>query len=179
MIYLSVVILSIGLGGYLLFIKGRSLEFQAGGLQQAIYQDNIAHKQRIVLHWQKQKFELVPLETELKQIIKQFMPFEALPNLLENLSKLGRSSGLEVLSFVPERLKTHQFYKELFISMRVRGHYEQLQDFLEQLLGLKGKLKLLAFTMSSSQTSDALTNTLEMSLKAKIFSYRDFESHHA
>ena len=70
---------------------------------------------------------------ELFQQTATLLPKEKeIPNLLTNISSLGRGSGLDFISFKPGKDVPRDFYSEIPISIKVKGPYHNMGVFLDQ-----------------------------------------------
>jgi type IV pilus assembly protein PilO len=81
----------------------------------------------------------VKLQAELNATEALFQETAALlpkekeiPDLLTNISALGRGSGLDFLTFKPGKDIPKDFYSEIPISIKVRGPYHNMGIFLDQ-----------------------------------------------
>ncbi len=76
----------------------------------------------------KQRFEdistLLPREKEI-------------PQLLKDISSLGRTAGLDFNTFKPEKEEPKDFYQEIPITINVRGPYHNMGYFFDQVSKLK------------------------------------------
>lgn len=57
---------------------------------------------------------------------------QEIPDLLRNISDLGKQSGLDFLTFVPGIEITKDFYAEIPIDIKIRGPYHNLGLFLDK-----------------------------------------------
>ncbi len=75
------------------------------------------------------KREYRHLERALQEAMAQLPDKKEIPALLENISNLGRESGLEVALFKPGREKKKDFYAEVPVDIKVLGSYPNLVGF--------------------------------------------------
>ncbi|MFQ5355860.1 MAG: type 4a pilus biogenesis protein PilO [Mariprofundaceae bacterium] len=108
--------------------------------------DEIDQEQRNVLHQQqilernkvlardlpRKKEEFARLEKELKVALNMLPRASQIPDLLENVSRAGKDSGLEFSVFKPLAEVPKQFYAEVPVDLRVTGSYRQLLTFLSR-----------------------------------------------
>lgn len=57
---------------------------------------------------------------------------QEIPDLLRNISDLGKQSGLDFLSFIPGVEMPKDFYAEIPIDIKIRGPYHNLGLFLDR-----------------------------------------------
>lgn len=96
--------------------------------------------------------ELLPKEKEI-------------PQLLKDISSLGRNSGLDFLSFKPQAEVPKDFYSELPASINVRGPYHNMGFFLDQVSKLKRIVSVSNIRMTSPKkegTEMFLTSTCRL-----------------
>jgi type IV pilus assembly protein PilO len=91
--------------------------------------DEKAEKEAIVANLAAFKREYQRLEQSLKQAMAQLPDKKEIPSLLENISNLGRESGLEVALFKPGTPKPKDFYAEVPVDIKLVGTYHNLLTF--------------------------------------------------
>ncbi len=77
-----------------------------------------------------------------------------IPALLTNISALGRRSGLDFLSFVPEKDIPNDFYSEIPIKIKVRGPYHNMGVFLDQVSNLNRIVTVSNIDMGGPRPED-------------------------
>lgn len=73
--------------------------------------------------------EMADLETRLKEAVSQLPNEKEIPDLIESISDAGRSSGLKIDLFKPQKEVKRGFYAEVPVNMIVEGKYESLYNF--------------------------------------------------
>ncbi len=73
--------------------------------------------------------EMADLETKLKEAVSQLPNEKEIPDLIESISDAGRSSGLKIDLFKPQKEVKRGFYAEVPVNMIVEGKYESLYNF--------------------------------------------------
>ncbi len=113
---------------------------------------------------------MADVELRFAELLRQLPTQKEVPGLLEDISAIGQSAGLEIdlIALQPERKA--QFYVELPISVQVRGTYHQMGDFVSGVAGIKRIVTLHDFSLKPSG-GDQLT----MSIDAKTYRYDDEE----
>ena len=83
--------------------------------------------------------ELPKYEAEIKKTQKEFeiaavvLPkTKEIPDLLRNISDLGKGAGLDFLSFKPKAEVLKDFYAEIPVDIAIRGPYHNMGFFLDQ-----------------------------------------------
>ena len=71
------------------------------------------------------------------EVVKRTLPEEKeIPNLLENITGVGRDSGLDFTLFKPLPERAMDFYAEIPVDIRVEGHYHSLAVFFDKVSNL-------------------------------------------
>lgn len=130
------------------------------------------------------KKQLAKIQLSLGNMLKQLPNRNELPSLLEDITKSGRTSGLEFKLFDPQPEVKREFYSELPIQIKVKGDYHQFGDFVSRLSALGRivtlhdlEIKLEDSKSKHGNNSDDPPNTslLEMTMTAKTYRYSDDE----
>jgi type IV pilus assembly protein PilO len=91
--------------------------------------DKKAEQEAIVANLAAFKREYHQLEISLKEAMAQLPDKKEIPSLLENISNLGRESGLDVSLFKPGAQKPKDFYAEVPVDIKLVGNYNNLLTF--------------------------------------------------
>ena len=94
-----------------------------------------------------------------------------LPSLIDEISKAGKSAGLEVLLFQPENTVAQVFYEEIPVSMTVQGRYHQMADFFYQVAGLNRIVNMPSIDMMMSGKDETSRNLIQMKCKAMTYMF--------
>jgi type IV pilus assembly protein PilO len=94
---------------------------------------------------------------------------QEIPNLLRNISDLGKGAGLDFLSFVPGPETPKDFYSEIPIDIKIKGPYHNLGAFLDTV----SKLERIV-TVNNIKTENPEQGSGEMLLTSscKLVTYR-------
>jgi type IV pilus assembly protein PilO len=106
---------------------------------------------------EKLKIELAEVEARFKQATIQLPEQKEIPELLRQVSNLGRDSGLEITLFrqQPERLQ--DLYAEVPVEVSVRGSYHQIALFFEKVRHLDRIVNITDIAIKNPQfTSNGL-----------------------
>jgi type IV pilus assembly protein PilO len=103
---------------------------------------------------EKLKIDLAEVEARFKQATTQLPEQKEIPELLRQVSNLGRDSGLEITLFrqQPERLQ--DLYAEVPVEMSVRGSYHQVALFFEKVRHLDRIVNVSDITIKNPQLTD-------------------------
>lgn len=156
----GVLVLLTALYVWLLFLPAHNtiqkLDGQLSGLL-----DQKAEKEAIVANLAAFKREYQHLEQSLKQAMAQLPDKKEIPSLLENISNLGRESGLEVALFKPGAQKPKDFYAEVPVEIKLVGTYHNLLTFFYRVGNLPRIVNIsdLDISKSKEKTSPSLLDT--------------------
>jgi type IV pilus assembly protein PilO len=95
-------------------------------------------------------------ETNLKfKVAKLLMPPEKeISSLLTNISSLGSSVGLDVISFNPGVGESEDFYAEKPVSILINGPYHSIGMFLDKINKLARIVSVTSINLGGSATKD-------------------------
>jgi len=83
-------------------------------------------KTRLAAHLERYKIQLHHVQERFKSMLTQRSSQNEMPRLLDEISKMGRATGLMVELFLPKKEVLHDFYRELPIQMVMVGTFPQL-----------------------------------------------------
>lgn len=83
----------------------------------------------------KKEFEEIQREFDATAVL--LPKSQEIPNLLRNISDLGKSAGLDFLKFTPGVEIPKDFYAEIPIDITIRGPYHNLGFFLDKVSKLE------------------------------------------
>jgi len=92
----------------------------------------LSAKQAIVAERPKYEAELEQTRHELVLALKQLPDKSEIPSLLETISSLGKSSGLDFILFKPRPEVTKNFYAEIPVDIKVQGNYRDVVTFFDR-----------------------------------------------
>jgi len=105
---------------------------------------------------EKRAADLPKFEKELEEAMVAFEETSVLlpkdneiPKLLKDISALGRSAGLDFLTFRPQADVPKDFYAEIPISINVKGPYHNMGFFFDQVSKLERIVSVSNIRMSS------------------------------
>ncbi|MBB72339.1 MAG: pilus assembly protein PilO [Legionellales bacterium] len=120
--------------------------------------------------------------TEMKQIfgdmLNQLPERTEIPQLIEDISKLGVASGLEFKLIKPAPEIEKDFYSELPIEISVVGTYHQLAEFVSSIANLPRIVTLNDFSIkrlsdmpTARKNQEVSSDLLNMEITAKTYRY--------
>ena len=92
-------------------------------------QGEIAEKTRVVNNLPKTQLEYEQLNRELAQALTELPNSREIPSLLTNITDVGKSSGLDFLTFRPKAEIPKDFYADVPVYIVVSGSYYSVAHF--------------------------------------------------
>ena len=116
--------------------------------------------------------QMIEMEETFGALLSQLPTDTEVPGLLEDITEVGVSNGLEISSIKLQPEVAKEFYVELPISIQVKGPYHDLAAFVSGIAGLPRIVTLHDFSIATSPGGI----DLNMSITAKTYRYRDPEA---
>jgi type IV pilus assembly protein PilO len=91
----------------------------------------------------------------LAVVRKQLPDEKEIPDLLRNVSSLGKESNLEFILFRPKPEEPQQFYARVPIDLAVIGHYHDLGVFFDKVSKLPRIINVVDFNMTRAKEARA------------------------
>ena len=114
--------------------------------------------------------QMADVELRFAELLRQLPTDKEVPGLLEDISAIGKNSGLDIDSIALQPEKKAQFYVELPINIQVRGTYHQMGEFVSGVAAIKRIVTLHDYSIRP-----AGGNMLSMNISAKTYRYDDTE----
>ncbi len=89
-------------------------------------------KAALAANLDRARAEVAKLDGDLRSAIAQLPDTKEIPDLLSNISSLGRESGLEILQFKQRPEQFEEFYAAVPVDILVRGTYSQVETFFDK-----------------------------------------------
>ena len=165
--------LVIGLYIWLLYLPMRA-NIQQREKRLTALMNKMAEQEAIVQNLEAFKAECRNLEIELQRALAQLPNKKEIPSLLQNISNLGRESGLELPYFKPGFEKKKDFYAEVPVDIKLLGPYRNMLSFFYEMGGLPRIVTVQDLTIEYAPKG-APPNHLDAACKA--VTYRFLEEH--
>jgi type IV pilus assembly protein PilO len=123
-----------------------------------------AKLQKRVADRKKTKEEIAEVEEQFNQVKAQLPDQKEIPELLRQVSNLGRDSGLEVLFFRQRPEVFQDLYAEVPVEMGVRGGYHQIALFFDKVRHLDRIVNISDLGMKNPQMKNG-----QMQIDASFF----------
>ena len=127
------VIVALLLGGYWWFSHSElSVEIEKNQKQIATLQSEKGELQRQIAKGDKIQDEIIEVQRLFNEVTAQLPEQKEIPELLRQVSNLGRDSGLEVRLFRQQPEVKQTLHAEVPVEMAVRGGYHQIALFFDK-----------------------------------------------
>lgn len=117
--------------------------------------------------------EVARLNGDLKAALAQLPDTKEIPDLLSNISSLGRESGLEIIQFKQRPEQFEEFYAAVPVDILVRGAYVQVAAFFDKISRMARIVNVGNVTIKNGPRTDADTVQLDSSCAAVTFRFLD------
>jgi type IV pilus assembly protein PilO len=104
---------------------------------------------------QKFKDQVAKLNIELANALTQLPNEKEIPEILRNISTLGKESNLEFTLFKPKPEEPQQFYANVPIELVVLGSYHNTGLFFDRVSKLPRIINVVNFNMASAKDAKA------------------------
>ncbi|MBV1787393.1 type 4a pilus biogenesis protein PilO [Marinobacterium sp. D7] len=112
--------------------------------------------------------QMADVEGRFAELLKQLPTDKEVPGLLEDITAIGKSAGLDIDTIALQAERKAQFYVELPISIQVRGTYHQMGEFVSGVAAIKRIVTLHDYSLKPSGNGQ-----LSMNISAKTYRYDD------
>ncbi len=117
------------------------------------------------------KREYLQLDLSLKQAMAQLPDKKEIPSLLENISNLGRESGLEVALFKPGAQKPRDFYAEVPVDIKLVGTFHNLLTFFFKVGNLPRIVNISDLSVNKAKAGSVPSSLLDTACKATTYKF--------
>lgn len=115
----------------------------------------LSESKMIVKDLEKFKAQVEKLNTELINALTQLPNEKEVPELLKNISSLGKESNLEFILFRPKPEEPQQFYAKVPIELVVLGSYHNTGIFFDRVSKLPRIINVVDFNMMRADAKGA------------------------
>jgi type IV pilus assembly protein PilO len=150
LILIAILCVITGLYLYVFFIPQQDeLKMKKDELSKLIRELN--ESRAIVRDLQKFKEQVEKLNEELKNALTQLPNEKEIPEILKNISSLGKESSLEFTLFRPKIEESQQFYAKVPIELTALGSYHNTGIFFDKVSKLPRIINVVDFNMTRAK----------------------------
>lgn len=150
LLYSGVAVLIILLYIFLFYLPRSTQITQNRERIQSLEQEKVK-LQSFIKEREKTKLEIEEVEGRFNQAKTQLPEQKEIPELLKQVSNLGRDSGLEVVLFRQKAEVLQDLYAEVPVEMAVRGNYHQVALFFDKVRSLDRIVNISDTNMKNPQ----------------------------
>lgn len=126
----------IGFGWYHFITSGQIERLERAEQKEVELRQSFEQKQHKAANLEGYRQQLAEMEESFGTMLRQLPDETEVASLLVDVSQTGLASGLEFELFQPSPEVNRDFYAELPIRVRVRGHYHAFATFISGLAAL-------------------------------------------
>jgi type IV pilus assembly protein PilO len=136
---------------YFRFYDPQQEELQAlrADLNKAV--EELNKSRTIARDYQKFKDQVAKLDIELKNALTQLPNEKEIPEILKNITVLGKESNLEFTLFRPKAEEPQQFYAKVPIELTLLGSYHNTGIFFDKVSKLPRIINVVDFNLTQSK----------------------------
>jgi type IV pilus assembly protein PilO len=150
LILIAILCVITGLYLYVFFIPQQDeLKMKKDELSKLIRELN--ESRAIARDLQKFKGQVEKLNEELKNALTQLPNEKEIPEILKNISSLGKESNLEFTLFRPKAEESQQFYAKVPIELTALGSYHNTGIFFDKVSRLPRIINVVDFNMTRAK----------------------------
>ncbi len=132
-IVLAVVLIALPIGLFVYFSYMPNIEkIKKLETKKVSLAAEVKKAEKVARNLKKYQDELVAAQKHFEAIAVVLPKSKEIPNLLRNISDLGKGAGLDFVSFQPGGEVPRDFYAEIPVNISIRGPYHNLGYFLDQ-----------------------------------------------
>ncbi len=175
LILVSILCVIAGLYLYALFFPQKDeLNLAKGELSKLAKELN--ESKAITRDLQKFKDQVQKLNEELKNALTQLPNEKEIPEILKNISSLGKESNLEFTLFRPKPEEPQQFYAKVPIELVALGSYHNIGIFFDKVSKLPRIINVVDFNMTRAKDMKGKSETeIVVRTSCMINTYRFIE----
>ncbi len=157
------------IGGYLLMYKptAENITRVEGQIKQS--EEQLKKAEQTIRNRHKYEKELEDTQAVFAEKSVILPKSQEIPELLRNISDLGKTAGLDFLSFKPGAETPQEFYATIPINIETKGPYHNMGFFLDQVSKMERLVTVDNITMGSPKEED---NEMMLSSKCQLLTYR-------
>src|SRR4030043_1647825 len=139
-----------GLYLYAFFLPGRN-ELNTSRAELSRLTKELNESKAITRELQNFKEQIAKLNEELKTALTQLPNEKEVPEILKNITSLGKESNLEFSLFRPKAEEPQQFYAKVPIELTLLGTYHNTGIFFDKVSKLPRIINVVDFNMTRAK----------------------------
>lgn len=174
-IIIVLIIAAVGAAGYYLDTKALLEQLQAERATEQSLRTEFQAKQRVTANIDAYRAQLEELKGMLATMLQQLPTRTEMPDLLEDISNIGKINGLTFQLFQPRDEQPREFYAAKPISIRATGTYHQFGAFISSVSALPRIVTLENVRLTAPQPRRSAAGQLQidfLTIDATLQTYR-------
>lgn len=163
--------------GYNFYIKRIVFNMELLQVQEQVLKDQVSLKAFQVANLEPYRQQMEEMQKSFDVLLKQLPADTEVPGLLEDITRIGLTSGLEFTEIKLMKEVQHQFYVELPIQIAVQGGYHEMANFVSAVSNLPRIVTLHDLDLSRRNEGDSASLKLNILAKTYRYSEQAPESH--
>jgi type IV pilus assembly protein PilO len=127
----------------------------------------------MVKNLEQTRKQVAQLDGDLRMAVAQLPDTKEIPDLLSNVSSLGRESGLEIMQFKQRPEQYEEFYAVVPVDILVRGTYHQVAAFFDKVGRMARIVNVTEAIIKSPPKPEGDSVVLDTSCVAVTFRFLD------
>ncbi|HEY5870604.1 MAG TPA: type 4a pilus biogenesis protein PilO [Candidatus Tectomicrobia bacterium] len=120
----------------------------------------VAKHKRIAARLDTFKAQVSDLEARLRALLRELPESREIPGMIRQISDIGVRTGLQINLIKPQPEQRKEFYAEIPIQVRVKGHYHAVGRFFDDLAHLERIISVSGIQIeATSQETQCLATT--------------------
>ncbi|MFW1676557.1 type 4a pilus biogenesis protein PilO [Pontibacter sp. JAM-7] len=161
------IICLLAVGGWFYYVEDKKIKLEREIKKETELRQTYKAKAFEVANLAALKKQMADVEERFAAILKQLPTEKEVPGLLEDITNLGTSVGLDIGTIALASERKEKFYIELPINIVVQGAYHQFGQFVSGIAALSRIVTLHDYNIKPSGGS------LSMTISAKTYRYDD------
>lgn len=157
------VVIIVAVAGYYVLISDKIPALEKAQNDEIELKRNYEAKYRIAVNLQAYKEQLAKIKDDFSTMLKSLPTSNETPGLLDDITLVGTSAGLNFKVLNWQREIPKEFYTELPIQMEVNGKYHEFGAFVSSIAALPRIVTLHDFQVERKD------NALNLQLQAKTY----------
>lgn len=166
-IFVAIVVCGLG---YVAIVSDKIAQLDQVAAQEAELKAQYQQKYYVSANLELFQQQMVEAESLFSKQLKSLPESHETPGLLDDITFVGTTSGLDFVKLNWQPEITQEIYIELPIDIEVVGSYHEFGNFVSEIAGLPRIVTLHDFDIHQVKSTDSL---LTLKLQAKTYRYRE------
>ncbi len=166
-VFIAIVVFGLG---YVAMVSDQLTRLDAVKAEETTLKQQYQAKYHVAANLELFKQQMIEAEVLFAAQLKSLPESHETPGLLDDITFVGTTSGLNFVKINWQPEITQEIYIELPIDMEVIGTYHEFGNFVSKIAGLPRIVTLHDFDIDINKTSNGQLN---LKLQAKTYRYRE------